>query len=94
MQRTAQILCVAAVPLLLAGCATSSHELDGRVTEQGLGRWNGPEGTYLDITGTPADYRLSIVNLDGPRRFVGGRSSASVTVWWSASVPAMAKPPA
>jgi hypothetical protein len=71
MPRIAQTLCVAAVPLLLAGCATSGSEQDGRVTEQWQGRWNGPEGTYLDITGTPADYRLTIADLDGPRRFVG-----------------------
>lgn len=71
MQRIAQTLCVAAVPLLLAGCVTSGSEQDGRVTEQWQGRWNGPEGTYLDITGTPADYRLTIADLDGPRRFVG-----------------------
>ena len=65
MPRIAQTLCVAAVPLLLAGCATSGSEQDGRVTEQWQGRWNGPEGTYLDITGTPADYRLTIADLDG-----------------------------
>ena len=32
MPRIAQTLCVAAVPLLLAGCATSGSEQDGRVT--------------------------------------------------------------
>lgn len=56
--------------LLLAGC-TGNSAGDAAVTEQWLGRWNGPEGTYLEITGTPADYRLTIANLDGPRRFVG-----------------------
>ncbi|AVO52097.1 hypothetical protein [Ectopseudomonas mendocina] len=56
--------------LLLSGCASNSGG-DASVTEQWLGRWNGPEGTYLEITGTPADYRLTIANLDGPRRFVG-----------------------
>ena len=57
-------------PLWLAGCA-HAPATDGSATEQWLGRWSGPEGTYLDITGTPADYRLTIANLDGPRRFVG-----------------------
>lgn len=56
--------------LLLAGCA-QAPATDGAVTQQWLGRWNGPEGTYLAITGTPVDYRLTIANLDGPRRFVG-----------------------
>lgn len=35
-----------------------------------VGRWNGPEGTYLDIAATPdAGYALEIANLDGPRAF-------------------------
>ena len=79
MQRTAQIiLAAAAIPLLLAGCAKSSGEQDAKVTEQWLGRWNGPEGTYLDISGTPTDYRLTIANLDGPRRFVGRAQGAKI----------------
>lgn len=58
--------------LLLAGCSGTADVSGGAsTTQQWLGRWNGPEGTYLDITGTPADYRLTIANLDGPRRFVG-----------------------
>lgn len=33
-----------------------------------LGRWNGPEGTYLDIAAAPdGSYALEIANLDGPR---------------------------
>lgn len=35
-----------------------------------LGRWNGPEGTYLDIAASPdGGYALEIANLDGPRSF-------------------------
>lgn len=35
-----------------------------------LGRWNGPEGTYLDIATAPdGSYALEIANLDGPRSF-------------------------
>ncbi|WP_322981151.1 hypothetical protein [Pseudomonas sp. C11] len=71
MQRASHLLLAAATIPLLAGCTSSAHEQDAKVSEQWLGRWNGPEGTYLDITGTPADYRLTIANLDGPRRFVG-----------------------
>lgn len=63
--------------LLLTGCAGSSVG-DASVTEQWLGRWTGPEGTYLDISGTQADYRLTIANLDGPRRFVGRAQGASI----------------
>lgn len=66
-----RLLVAIAVPLLLAGCAKPSDGAGAAVTEQWLGRWSGPEGTYLDIVGTPADYRLTIANLDGPRQFVG-----------------------
>ena len=35
-----------------------------------LGRWTGPEGTYLDIATAPdGSYALEIANLDGPRSF-------------------------
>lgn len=65
--------------LLLAGCSGTAGVGDGvSTTQQWLGRWNGPEGTYLDISGTPADYRLTIANLDGPRRFVGRAQGAKI----------------
>lgn len=58
--------------MLCAACSsTPEPAATGAVTEGWLGRWNGPEGTYLEIAGTPDDYRLTIANLDGPRRFVG-----------------------
>ncbi|MDR7270821.1 hypothetical protein J2X20_003479 [Pelomonas saccharophila] len=34
-----------------------------------LGRWQGPEGTYLDISGGPGTYSVTVKNLDGPRSF-------------------------
>lgn len=34
-----------------------------------LGRWQGPEGTSLEITGGPGTYVVTVSNLDGPRRF-------------------------
>ncbi|MGG2399615.1 hypothetical protein ACJRW5_21965 [Pseudomonas sp. SH1-B] len=78
MRRHHLFFAAALAALALTGCATSSSEQDARVTEQWLGRWNGPEGTYLDISGTPADYRLTIANLDGPRRFVGRAQGAKI----------------
>jgi hypothetical protein len=64
------LLAALVITLLSAGC-TGAPAPDPAQTKQWLGRWNGPEGTYLEISGTPADYRLTIANLDGPRRFVG-----------------------
>lgn len=34
-----------------------------------LGRWPGPEGTYLEVAGGPGTYDVTVRNLDGPRRF-------------------------
>ena len=43
----------------------------------GLGRWIGPEGTFLLLEGGNGTYEVTIQNLDGPRRFQGvGRRRA------------------
>ncbi len=34
-----------------------------------IGRWNGPEGTYLSIAKGEAGYVLEIADLDGPKRY-------------------------
>ena len=39
--------------------------------DEWLGRWNGPEGTYLLLEGGNGRYTVTIQNLDGPRRFDG-----------------------
>ncbi len=36
-----------------------------------LGRWNGPEGTFLLIEGESGKYVVTVQNLDGPRNFDG-----------------------
>ena len=40
-------------------------------TDQWIGQWNGPEGTFVRITGGSGHYDVTIQNLDGPRTFVG-----------------------
>lgn len=49
-------------------------------TSAWLGRWQGPEGTYLDITGGPGAYRVTISNLDGPRTFDARAGSDSLVI--------------
>lgn len=46
-----------------------------------LGRWQGPETTFLEITGTAGAYRVTVQNLDGPRTFdaMAGANSLSFT---------------
>lgn len=34
-----------------------------------LGRWNGPEGTFVDVQRAGADFTLTIQTLDGPTRY-------------------------
>lgn len=36
-----------------------------------LGRWNGPEGTYLDLAGGQGRYEITIRDLDGPKTYQG-----------------------
>lgn len=38
---------------------------------QWIGKWFGPEGTFVDIAKDAAQYRVIISNLDGPRTFQG-----------------------
>lgn len=45
-----------------------------------VGRWQGPEGTYLDITGGPGAYRVTISNLDGPRTFDARAGSDTLVI--------------
>lgn len=40
-------------------------------TDQWIGQWNGPEGTFVRITGGNGHYEVTVQNLDGPRTFVG-----------------------
>ncbi len=42
------------------------------------GRWTGPEGTYLEITGSGPEVQLTIRNLDGPRNFTGQASGEAI----------------
>lgn len=43
-----------------------------------LGRWDGPEGTYLDIAEREIGYEITIANLDGPRKFDGTGKEDSI----------------
>lgn len=36
-----------------------------------MGKWDGPEGTFLEIAERKIGYKITIQNLDGPREFDG-----------------------
>ena len=47
------------------GCANGGPP----ITDSWVGRWNGPEGTYLDIAGSKGVYQVTIKDLDAARSF-------------------------
>lgn len=40
-------------------------------TDSWLGQWNGPEGTFLKLSGGSGKYEITIQNLDGPKTYSG-----------------------
>jgi hypothetical protein len=41
------------------------------VTDKWVGQWNGPEGSFLRITGSGGAYEITIQNLDGQLTYAG-----------------------
>ncbi len=72
-----------ALALFVAGCterdAGSAQEKAASpitsavapASDKWLGKWTGPEGTFLQLTGGSGKYAVTIQNLDGPRTFPG-----------------------
>ena len=73
----------ATLVLLVAGCedrksgsvkvvaASSSGTTSAPAPDKWFGKWNGPEGTFLQLTGSNGKYEVTIQNLDGLRTFQG-----------------------
>ncbi len=40
-------------------------------TDAWLGKWTGPEGTFLEISGGKGSYEITIQDLDGPKKYHG-----------------------
>lgn len=69
--------------LLVAGCserdagsaqekaASPTTSAAAAASDKWLGKWNGPEGTFLQLAGGSGKYAVTIQNLDGPRTFPG-----------------------
>lgn len=64
--------------LVASGCSPTDSNGGVPATDAWLGRWNGPEGTYLLLEGGSGRYDVTIANLDGPRVFQGMASAARV----------------
>lgn len=58
-------------PAVVAQPAPAGSASSPQIPASWLGKWNGPEGTYLDIAEAAGAYTVTISNLDGPRSFAG-----------------------
>lgn len=51
---------------------SSASNLPAKIaTDAWLGKWNGPEGTFLEISGGSGSYEITIQDLDGPKQYHG-----------------------
>ena len=76
------ISCVT-LSLIVSGCesgrsssaqvvaASAYGKTSAPAADKWLGKWNGPEGTFLELVGGNGKYKVTIQNLDGPRTFEG-----------------------
>lgn len=64
MKKRLALCCLVAIALSACQEKTDPHAA-------WLGKWNGPEGTYLDIAARDGNYAVVVANLDGPLTFDG-----------------------
>ena len=64
--------------LCVHGCTGAEVETPAPSTDEWLGRWHGPEGTYLDIAGTNGAYQITVKDLDGARTFSGSAAGSGI----------------
>jgi len=51
--------------------STASAMTSSTTTDSWLGKWNGPEGTFIEISGGSGNYTIAIADLEGPKQFQG-----------------------
>jgi hypothetical protein len=62
---------VIVLAVLAAGCDRPPDQAAPSVPQAWMGRWTGPEGTWLEIGEVAGNYTVTIMNLDGARTFPG-----------------------
>jgi len=84
------LIACASLVLLVTGCedrksgsaqviaASSPGKTSAPEADKWLGKWIGPEGTFLQLTGGNGKYEVTIQNLDGPRTFQGNAVSNQI----------------
>jgi len=63
-----------AISVIALGCAKGSPP----ITDNWIGRWTGPEGTYLEIAGTRGVYQVTIKDLDAARSFAASARTGGI----------------
>jgi len=48
-------------------------------TDTWIGKWNGPEGTFIEIAGDKGNYKITIQDLDGPKQFQGRNNGNEIS---------------
>ena len=51
--------------------ASAPGKIFAAEADKWLGKWSGPEGTFLQLAGGNGKYEVTVQNLDGPRTFQG-----------------------
>ncbi|WP_342050732.1 MULTISPECIES: hypothetical protein [unclassified Cupriavidus] len=72
----ALVATLAAATVALSGCSdrgsdTAPPAASAPAADKWLGKWTGPEGTFLLLEGGHGKYDVTVQNLDGPRKFEG-----------------------
>ncbi|MCE3253578.1 MAG: hypothetical protein K0Q67_2598 [Cellvibrio sp.] len=49
------------------------------IADTWLGKWNGPEGTFIEIAGGDGKYTINIADLDGPKQYQGTGTGNQIT---------------
>ena len=84
------LVACATLALLVTGCdsrkpgtaqvsaASAPDVISASDADQWLGKWNGPEGTFLQLVGGNGKYDVTVQNLDGPRTFQGNAAGDQI----------------
>ena len=64
--------------VLIAACAGCELPITPPDTDAWVGRWNGPEGTYLEIASIGSGYEVTIKDLDAARTFIGSAADGRI----------------
>ena len=57
---------------------SSPGKTSAAAADKWLGKWSGPEGTFLQLAGGHGKYEITIRNLDGPRTFTGNAAGNQI----------------